>query len=92
MAKRCQEGQRVPFAERRAGRQLCPAWCPAPDRRHIRLGSGLVDEDEAVKIKPPLILLPLRPPARDLRRNCSTATAFFLNVTPASRTIRQTDP
>lgn len=59
------EGQRTPFAERGAGDELVTAWRPAPDRRHIRLGPGLVDEDEAARIKPALIFLPLLSPPRD---------------------------
>jgi hypothetical protein len=35
--------------------------------RHIGLGPGLVDEDQASRINPTLIGLPLRPPARDVR-------------------------
>ncbi len=67
MAKGCQEGQRAPFAERSAGDQLAPARRPAPDRRHVGLSPGLVDEDQPARIKPPLVLLPLLSPARDLR-------------------------
>lgn len=67
MAKCCQEGQRSPFAERGAGDELCSSRCPAPDRRHVRLRPGLIDEDEASGIKPTLILLPLCSPACDLR-------------------------
>jgi hypothetical protein len=33
---------------------------------HIGLGPGLVDEDQAVRIKTPLILLPLGAPAGDV--------------------------
>ena len=39
---------------------------PAPQRRHVGLGPGLVDEDQARRIDPILILYPLRPPARDV--------------------------
>lgn len=67
MAQCGQEGQRLPMTERRSGHQLVAARCPAPDRRHVRLGPGLVDEHQAARIKPALILLPLRPPARDRR-------------------------
>jgi len=67
MTQRCEEGQRAPFAERCPGDELLPAWRPAPDRCHVGLRPGLVDEDETLGIKPPLILLPLRPPARDPR-------------------------
>jgi len=67
MAQRCEEGQRAPFTERCARHQLVSSRRPAPDRRHVGLGPGLVDEDEASGIKPTLILLPLLPPAGDLR-------------------------
>ena len=67
MTECCQEGQRAPFAERRAGDELAAARRPASDRGHVGLGPGLVDEDEAPGIKPVLILLPLLPPPGDLR-------------------------
>lgn len=67
MAECCEEGQRAPFAERGAGDELCSSRRPAPDRRHVGLRPGLIDEDEASGIKPTLILLPLGSPARDLR-------------------------
>jgi hypothetical protein len=34
--------------------------------RHVGLGPGLVDEDEAARINATLILPPLRPPPGDL--------------------------
>jgi hypothetical protein len=34
--------------------------------RHVGLGPGLVDEDQARRIKPPLILSPLRPSPGDV--------------------------
>lgn len=67
VAEGCEEGQRAPFAERRSGDQLLAARCPAPDRRHVGLRPGLIDEDQTPGIKPALIFLPLSPPARDLR-------------------------
>ena len=63
----------------------------AQPRRHVGLGPGLVDEDEAPGIKPPLIPLPPFAPARDLRPQLLDGEQF-LHVTPASRTIRHTDP
>ena len=67
MAQRGEEGQRLPRAERGLGDELATALRPTPERGHVGLGPGLVDEDEALGIKPPLILLPLRPAPRDLR-------------------------
>jgi len=61
------KGQRLPFAERGLGNKLPAALRPASDRRHVGLGPGLIDEDQSAGIKPALILLPLRPAARDLR-------------------------
>lgn len=61
------ERQRPPFAERGVRDERLAARCPAPDRRHVRLGPGFVDEDEPFGIKPPLILLPLGSPPCDRR-------------------------
>jgi hypothetical protein len=49
------------------GDQPLAAWSPTPERRHVGLGPGLVDEDQAPGIKLCLILLPLRAPSRDPR-------------------------
>ena len=46
--------------------QPAAARCPAPQRRHVGLGPGLVDEHQAGRIDAVLILDPLRPPARDV--------------------------
>lgn len=40
---------------------------PTPQRGHVGLGPGLIDEHEAGRIRPPLILLPLLAPPGDLR-------------------------
>jgi hypothetical protein len=78
VTQRREEGERPPFAERSMGHELCPARRPAPDRRHVRLGPSLVDEDEASGIKPPLILLPLRAATGDRRaRLLLGEQAFF---------------
>ena len=66
-AQRRHEGQRLPFTERSLSDQLVTASAPAPERGHVGLRPGLVDEDQPRGIKPPLILLPLRPPPCDLR-------------------------
>ena len=39
---------------------------PAAQRRHVGLGPGLVDEDQALRLDPVLILDPLRAPPRDV--------------------------
>jgi len=66
MAKRGKEGQRFPLAEGGFGQQLVSAPGPAPDRGHVGLGPGFIDEDEPLGIKPSLILLPLLAPSGDL--------------------------
>jgi hypothetical protein len=42
------------------------ARCPAPQRCHIGLCPGLIDEHQPSGIDPILILGPLRPPASDI--------------------------
>ena len=65
-AQRRQERHRPPMAVGHLGVKPPAAPCPASERRHIGLGPGLIDKDEALGIKPALILLPLLAPPRDL--------------------------
>jgi len=65
MAECRQEGERAPAAMRRLGDQLVAARSPAAQWRHVGLGPGLVDEDEATRIDPSLILPPLLTPSHD---------------------------
>src|SRR3546814_4240903 len=51
MPKRRDEGEGAPFAEGRPRHQLLAAPAPAPDRRHVRLGPSLVDENESLDRK-----------------------------------------
>ena len=60
MAQGCQEGQRSPVPLRNLGQKLAAARRPAAQARHIGLDPSLVDEDQTRRIKPGLILLPLR--------------------------------
>jgi len=60
--QRCQEGQRSPTPLRNLGQEFAAARRPAAKSRHVGLRPGLVDEDQARRIKPILILLPLRSP------------------------------
>src|SRR5262249_6787792 len=74
MAQRRQKGQRAPAAVRHFGDQagamgaallaagagwLCPKACP-------REGGGLVEEDQAARVKPALVFLPPGPAAGDV--------------------------
>jgi hypothetical protein len=66
MAQCRQEGHGLPVAVRHLGLKALAARRPAPERGHVGLGPGLVDEDQAGGIDPVLVLNPLRPPARDI--------------------------
>lgn len=66
-AQRGDQGQRLPVTVRDPGLQPLATRRPAPDRRHVSLGPGFVDEYKPSRIEAALILLPLRPPSRDVR-------------------------
>ncbi len=59
-----QEGHRLPVTVRHLGLEALSARRPAPERGHVGLGPGLVDEDEAGRVDELLPARPLRPPAR----------------------------
>ena len=65
-AERGEEGQGSPVALRRFGQQFVSAWRPAAQPRHVGLGPGLVDEDEARRIKLALMGLPALAFSRDV--------------------------
>lgn len=65
-AKRGDEGHRLPVAIRHLGVEALSDRCPATQGCHVGLGPGLIDEDEAAGIRPPLELLPLLAPSGDL--------------------------
>ena len=85
MAQGGEEGHGRPVAVRDLGRQALPARPPAPQRSHVGLGPGLVDEDQASRIDAALIGPPLLAPAGYVR-----AVAFagdqrlFLKLSPCS--------
>ncbi len=56
-----------PMSARRLGAQGLSLARPAMGRRHIGLGPGLIDEDEAFGRWPLLILLPLLAAIRNIR-------------------------
>ena len=66
VAQRGQEGHGLPVTVRRLRPEPLSARRPAPERRHVCLGPGLVDEDQTGRINPALILPPLRPTSRDV--------------------------
>ena len=65
-AQRGDEGHRLPVAVGRFGVEPLANRCPATQRSHVGLGPGLIDEDQARRIRPALILLPLLAPPSDL--------------------------
>ena len=66
VSQRGQEGRGLPAAVRDLGDKPAAARRPSPQRGHIGLGPGLVDEDQALRLDAVLIFCPLRPPARDV--------------------------
>ena len=48
------------------GHEPHPARCPSPQRCHVGLGPGFVDEDQPLRLDAVLILGPLRPPPCDV--------------------------
>ena len=66
-AQRRNQGQRLPVAMRHPALQSVTAWCPTPDRRHVGLGPGFIDEDQPSRIEAALVFLPLGPSTRDVR-------------------------
>jgi len=64
--ERGEEGHGFPAPLRYFRAEPLSARSPSPQRCHIGLGPGLVDEDEAGRLNPILIGQPLRPPARDV--------------------------
>jgi hypothetical protein len=66
-AQRRQEGQGSPPAMGRPADKTAAAGAASVGPRHVGLGPGLVDEHEPGRIKFPLMPLPSRPAARDVR-------------------------
>lgn len=66
MAQRGEEGHGFPVAVRHLGPEPLAARRPPPERRHVGLGPGLVNEDQTLGIDPALILFPPHPPSRDV--------------------------
>ncbi|KXF76422.1 hypothetical protein ATN84_16260 [Paramesorhizobium deserti] len=66
VAQSAQEGQRTPVAVRGKAAQALAAWSPAPQRRHVGLDPGLVDEHQPCRIETGLPRTPALPPAGNI--------------------------
>lgn len=53
------EGHRVPVSVRNLRPEPLTAWRPSAQGRHIGFGPGLINEDQAGGINPPLVVAPL---------------------------------
>jgi len=61
-----EEGHRPPVPVRNLAEQSCAARAATVGARHVGLGPGLVDEDEAGRIEPSLIAAPARTATRNV--------------------------
>ena len=66
-AQRREERQRFPVSMRHLCIEPLPPRSPASQRRHVGLGPGLIDENQAPRIDAGLMLLPERSLAGDIR-------------------------
>ena len=66
-AQRSEEGVCPPAPMRRLADQPLSPVAPSPDRRHVGLGPGLVEEDQPAGIDVPLMASPAGAAAGDLR-------------------------
>ena len=66
LSQRRQEGHGLPAAVRHLGPKSLATRRPAPQRRHVGLSPGLVDEHQAGRIDPGLTRLPLHSPPGDV--------------------------
>jgi len=66
MAERGEEGHGLPAAIGDLGPEPRAARRPSPERRHVGLGPGLIEEDQAAGFNPVLIGRPLRAPPRNV--------------------------
>lgn len=71
------EGECPPMPMRGAAGQTLTTRPPAPERGHVGLHPGLIDEDEPPGIDPPLMPPPTRPACRDLRALCLAGQQGF---------------
>ena len=86
-----EKGHGLPVAVRHRGLQALTPRRPAPERRHVGLGPGLVDEDQAGGVDLALVPLPLCPAVRDVRPFLlGRDQRLFLCVSPSAWTNSHT--
>lgn len=66
VAERTEEREGTPVTVRREAAQAGPFGAPAPQRGHVGLDPGLIDEDEPTRIEPGLPGSPALAPTRDV--------------------------
>ena len=83
-AQCCQEGQRPPSSERDFGDEALAARASSMNTRHVGLGPGLINKDQAFRIELSLMRPPaLTPPFYVGAILLGCVQAFFLNVIPS---------
>lgn len=65
-AQCCDEGHGLPMSVRHLGMKSLTNRRPTPQRSHVGLSPGLIDEDEAGRVRTALIFLPLLASVRDV--------------------------
>jgi hypothetical protein len=78
----CQEGQCAPAPVRHLGNETAAAGTAPVPAGHVGLGPGLVDEDQALGIKPALMLLQRERRRATSGRSCSLACRLFFERDP----------
>lgn len=66
MAEYAEECEGTPVTVRGEAAQACSCGAPAPQRGHVGLDPGLIDEDEPARIKSSLPGSPTLAPTRDV--------------------------
>lgn len=78
VAKCGEEGQRFPMAVRHFGSEPLPLRAPTVSARHVGLGPGFINKDQALRFQFPLVGLPTLAFACDVRPILFTGqNAFF---------------
>lgn len=88
MSERGHESRGFPVAVRGIIAQAFAAWSPSPDRSHVGLDPGLVNEHQPLRVEPRLPALPALAPAGDIPAGLSSANSVFLKLMSAAFTRR----